>query len=183
MDCLEFEFHSKETTVMRNSFLFVPLADQASSHLPLSRHLGIGGVLLGLALGIMTGCGSSGPQMGRVSGKVTYQDQPVANATVTFLPEAAGSQSATGITDASGEYQLSTFGKNDGALVGKHRVNVVARAAFEGKLPPGAGEAMLEEFQAAGKPLIPQKYFNVETSGLSFEVESGSNQFDLVLTD
>jgi hypothetical protein len=168
---------------MRNSSSLVKLADQASSRLSRSRHLGVGGVLLGVALGMVIGCGSSGPQMGRVSGKVTYQGQPVANATVTFLPDAAGSQSATGITDASGEYQLSTFGKNDGALVGKHRANVVARAAFEGKLPPGAGEAMLEEFQSVGKPLIPQKYFNVETSGLSFDVQSGSNQIDLVLTD
>ena len=140
-------------------------------------------LLLGSLIGLVSGCGSSGPAMGRVSGKVMYKDQPIANATVTFLPDATGAQSATGITDESGVYRLSTFGKNDGALVGKHRVNVVARAPFEGKLPPGAGEAMLEEFQSSGKPLIPMKYFNVETSGLTFDVASGSNEFDLILTD
>lgn len=136
-----------------------------------------------MSLTFVTGCGKSGPPMGRVSGKVTYQGNPVPNATVTFLPAGEGGQAAIGITDSAGNYQLSTFGRNDGALVGTHRANIVARAAYEGKIPEGAGEALLEELQVQGKPLIPQRYFNTETSGLTFDVKGGSNTIDIPLTD
>ena len=49
--------------------------------------------------------------MGRVSGRVTYKDQPVPKATVTFAPQAKGTKSAIGITDESGYFQLSTVNR------------------------------------------------------------------------
>jgi hypothetical protein len=121
--------------------------------------------------------------MGRVSGRVTYKDQPVPKATVTFAPQSKGAKSAIGITDESGYFQLSTVNPRDGALVGQHQVSIVALAPFDGPVPPGAGAAMLEELESQGKPLIPQKFFSTVTSGLTADVKSGSNTIDFPLKD
>ena len=63
-----------------------------------------------------------------VSGKVTRNGQPVANAALTFQPE-TGRQS-WGMTDSNGNFKLiyshdERSGKDtEGALIGKHRVTV-----------------------------------------------------------
>lgn len=131
----------------------------------------------------LAGCGKSGPEMGRVAGKVTYKDQPLANATVTFVPSAEGQRPGIGITDASGNYRLTTIEPGDGALVGSHKVSIVALAPYDGKIPEGMGAAYLEEVQAKGKPLIPQRYFTAGSSELTADVKSGSNTCDFTLKD
>lgn len=138
-------------------------------------------VLMVIVCGWITGCGSSGPKMGQVSGKVTYKGQPVAKATVTFIPAEQGSRPGIGITNEAGEFNLTTAEPGDGVLAGNCKVAIVARAPFEGKLPAGVGEAFLEEVQNQGKALIPEKYFNPESSQLVAEVKEGSNTvtFDL----
>ena len=119
--------------------------------------------------------------MGRVSGRITYKDQPVAKAMVTFSPKVKGGLPAIGITDESGQYELTTTNPRDGALVGEHVVGIVAKAPYDGPIPPNAGAAMLEEFEAQGKPLIPERYFNGSTSGLTATVKSGANTCDFKL--
>lgn len=126
--------------------------------------------------------------MGTVSGTVTYQGKPLAGAVVSFIPEKAGDRSAGGTTDESGRYQLTTFESSDGAIVGKYRVTVTKReAAADVKVPEGLAGAAAEEMQeranAVGKPLIPQKFFVPESSGLTAEVKSGSNTFDFTLSE
>jgi hypothetical protein len=121
--------------------------------------------------------------MGRVSGRITYKDQPVPKATVSFTPKAKDARSAIGITDNDGYYHLTTTDPRDGALVGEHVVGIVARAPYDGPLPPGAGAAMLEELETQGKPLIPERYFTSATSGLTANVKAGSNTVDFKLTD
>lgn len=141
------------------------------------------GVLAALTGLLLLGCGPTGPKMGQVSGRVTYKDQPVPKATVTFAPKAAGGLPAIGITDDAGNYQLTTTNPRDGALEGEHLVSIVAQAPYDGPLPPGAGAAMLEELQAQGKPLIPERFFSSTTSGLTADVKSGSNTIDFPLND
>ena len=154
-----------------------------------SRHLAarpLSVLVLGVAWTLAStfmGCGPSGPAVAPVRGKVTYKGNPVANANIAFVPKTTGGMSAMGITDDNGNYQLTTFGKNDGALLGAHKVTIVARAPFDGKIPPGMGAAYLEELETQGKPLIPERYFTVEKSGLSAEVKSGSNTRNFILTD
>jgi len=132
---------------------------------------------------VLLGCGESGPPMGRVSGRVTYKDQPVPKATISFIPQVEGARPAIGITDEAGNYQLTTTNPHDGALVGEHLVAIVAKAPYDGPIPPGAGAAMLEELESQGKPLIPERYFSSATSGLTASVKAGSNTFDFPLTD
>jgi hypothetical protein len=129
------------------------------------------------------GCGKSGPAVAKVGGKVIYQGQPVARATVTFTPTSPGAPPGIGATDDNGHYYLGTYSARDGAVIGGHKVSIVARAPYKGAVPQGAGAAYLEELQERGNPLIPQRYFHADTSGLIAEVKPGSNTMDFVLNE
>lgn len=136
---------------------------------------------------LVSGCTNAdpkGPAMGDVSGRVTYNDKPVANANIVFLPTARDTLAAAAITDEDGRYRLSTRGVNDGAIVGPFKVSIVARAPYDGPIPEGMSPAYAKEtFQHQGKPLIPERYFSPSTSGLIADVKKGSNSFDFPLND
>src|SRR5437764_310704 len=75
------------------------------------------------------GCGSR--QFVPVSGKVTLNGKPLANALVSFnrVPEEGSIESgpsSVGTTNQNGEYTLRVTLKQVGALVGKHRVAITA---------------------------------------------------------
>ena len=74
---------------------------------------------------IAVGCGKPGPQVQYVEGVVVLDGEPVADATVVFVPEAADGLVATGRTNAEGRFTLTSVrgGKpNGGALVGEYAV-------------------------------------------------------------
>ena len=131
---------------------------------------------------IMIGCkGSDAPAVAPVSGRVMYKDKPVVGAHVNFSPENGG-RIASGITDSSGQYTLSTYATNDGAILGKHRISVIAHGPDRALRPGEIGSGMPGE-KVPGDPIIPRKYFTPESSGLTHEVVRGSNDVPLVLTD
>jgi hypothetical protein len=140
-----------------------------------------------LGLVVMTGCGTNapkreGPHTYPVSGTVTQGGTSVTGATVRFEP-ADGSKGATGRTDDQGEYTLSTFAAGDGALVGDYRVSIVKMAG------EGGAQAVSEddpnytgtEEEVEMKNVLPEKYSNVETSGLTATVAEENNTFDFPL--
>ncbi|HPU08057.1 MAG TPA: carboxypeptidase-like regulatory domain-containing protein [Thermogutta sp.] len=151
-----------------------------------------------VALGVVIGCSRSDgrPKTYPVTGVVTLNGTPVEGATVVFVPKtpaqpgAQGPQAATATTDTSGRYALGTFAKGDGAIPGEYLVRVFKYPTP----PPPTGSASSEEEyvppeesgQAAAAPapknLLPEKYANENTSGLSFTVEPKSNTFDIQLT-
>lgn len=126
-------------------------------------------VALSIAVG---GCG--GAFDATVSGEVTLDGEPISTGTVTFKPTGNGSMAYAKI-DESGTYRLRT-GREIGLPPGEYQVTVVAREQSreaygkEGGPPP------------AGKMITPEWYRSTDSSGLSFQVESGSNQIDLSLT-
>ena len=68
-------------------------------------------LLLLISIAFSLGCpqgGPGGPPTYPVSGTVTYNGEPVGGANVTFVA-GQGGQSAVGVTDASGKYELTTF--------------------------------------------------------------------------
>ena len=144
-------------------------------------------ILLALAGGLAVGCGrpeKPGPQMGTVTGRVIYQDKPVTDASVVFLPKTPGTRAAAAVTDADGNYSLSTFGVDDGAIVGAYQVSIALSAPYRGPVPEGMSPAYAKElFQNQGEPLIPKKYFSPATSGLAADVKPGHNSFDFTLQD
>jgi hypothetical protein len=85
-----------------------------------------------LALGTFTllllGC-ENAPRTVPVSGRVTLDNKPLANATLQFVPvasEAASQVSAIGTTDADGRYSLvlNTSSGSKGAVAGKYKVMI-----------------------------------------------------------
>jgi hypothetical protein len=77
---------------------------------------------------IALGCGKSGPKTVSVSGKVTMDDQPLANATVSFIPadgKDITAKEAVGQTDAQGNYSLKlNQSQASGAAPGEYKVSI-----------------------------------------------------------
>lgn len=91
------------------------------------------------------GCSEPGEfETAEVQGKVVFNGQGVPNATIIFTPvsqpgaQKAG-KSATGTTDEQGNFTLSTYAPNDGAVIGKHSVAMDQGDPANprpGKIPP-----------------------------------------------
>jgi hypothetical protein len=97
--------------------------------------------------------------MASVHGKATLDGQPIAFGTVVTMPD--NGRGAQGVIK-NGEFQLGTNAASDGALVGIHKVAVIAQEPSQGG-PEGK----------PGKLLVPEKYTNPTSSGLTIEVKSG----------
>jgi hypothetical protein len=84
--------------------------------------------LFGFGFLLASGCGSN--TMAPVKGRVTCDGQPVAGAHLIFAPvpesddDREPGKPATGLSEADGNYALSTYRLHDGARVGKHEVTV-----------------------------------------------------------
>jgi hypothetical protein len=136
--------------------------------------LGVLGCCLFIAaLVALAGCRQD-ERLGQVHGTITLDGQPLTTGTVRFTPEAG--RAASGKIGSDGSYMLGTFGERDGALLGRHKVAIIAYEAG------GDGRPAYEVRKATSKPLVPQRYMAPGTSGLSFEVKPGSNQADFELT-
>jgi hypothetical protein len=129
-------------------------------------------LVLGLALLAVLGCGS-GKKYAPVSGKVTLNGQPLANATVNFQPVAPPGSvevapGSSGKTNEKGEYTLTVATGEKGAWVGEHRVLISS-------LDPKVGEGD-ERPPRGGWPMkdkVPEKYRNDPKHMLTFTVPKG----------
>lgn len=142
------------------------------------------------AVGLI-GCGGD-PTVAKVSGTVALDGEPVEGASVIFSP-IGGGRPATGQTDAEGNFQLSTYGSSDGALIAEHEVAVVkveesrtAKAYIpEGEEPPeDIRDAPSGDLGTGGrvKYLVPMKYAIGKTSGIKLQVERGMEPVTLELS-
>jgi hypothetical protein len=135
------------------------------------------------------GCSKApvGPKKVPAGGKVTYKNVPVEGATVSFLGDGKLAP-AVAITDASGEFVLTTNQSGDGAVPGTHRVTVTK---IIGQPVKTTGSMSMDDAaKAASAPPpkqvspIPEKYNSVDSSGLQFTVKEGDkNHFAIELKD
>lgn len=124
----------------------------------------------------VVGCGGSGgPEMARVSGKVTYQGKPLTKGTISFISVNPDGSNANSVIGPDGSYSLQTTNPNDGAVVGEYRV-IVSDVDPNALNTPAPGEPVKKQERT-----IPEKYEKPDTSGLTKKVESGSNTFDIAL--
>ena len=147
-------------------------------------------VILGLAI-----CGGgqvkeSPEPVYPVSGVITLKGQPVAGADVMFV-NAEKTRSAFGRTNEKGEYRLTTFTSNDGAVEGKVVITVtkvpeainnevVAEIESEAYVPPSLDVRTVRKEKA--QPLLPERYSSPASSSLMAMVSSdGDNKFDFEL--
>ena len=116
-------------------------------------------VVLGLAM--VAGCGGSA-DLGTVAGVVTLDGQPLANATVEFIPTDDGEMRSSydGTTDASGRYELYFSAGKAGAAPGAYSVHI---------WPPEPND----ESPPQPAPQLPPRY-NARTE-LTATVDRGDN--------
>ncbi|MBX9681226.1 MAG: hypothetical protein K2X38_20920 [Gemmataceae bacterium] len=121
-----------------------------------------------LSIGILAGCG--GETTAEVKGVVVHKGTPITGGTLIFSPVQSG-KPATAEVQSDGTYTLSTFGKNDGAVLGKHKV------AFT---PPP--QQLTDEQRTNPKYIAPPpKYMGLQPNAAEVEVKSGPNKIDLEL--
>jgi len=108
-----------------------------------------------IALATLAGCGGS-KNVGRVTGTVTLDGQPLPDALVTFSPMKEGGSSGLGKTDSAGAYSLTYSAGVNGAEIGENRVTISTITQ--------------------GKEIVPMEY-NTQTK-LKAEVKAGPNTFD-----
>jgi len=150
--------------------------------------------LLLATLLILSGCqrGPVRPKTVPVNVDVSYRNQPVSGATVTFVP-AGGPRGAVGRTNAQGQAKLMTFATGDGVMPGSYRVTI-DKFLDEAGGPAGTSQEEYQKFWAAQKqgpaglpPLkceLPWKYGQVEKTELKADVqEQGKNNFRFDLVD
>lgn len=125
-----------------------------------------------VAVAAATGCGSSSEAT--VSGIITLDGNPIPKGMISFIPATDGTQ-AYAMSDESGNFEVYT-GRVEGLRTGEYKVTVVARkqptvtkTADGGPAPPG-------------EAITPRWYAYPDSSGLLFNVESGSNEINLQLT-
>ena len=108
------------------------------------------------------GCSPSHqPPLGRVSGIVTLDGEPLANATVRFTPAGPG-RTSEGITDADGRYELRYLRDIPGANIDQHIVRITTASEADG-----------------GRELLPPRYH--ARSQLEARVVIGTNDHDFDL--
>ena len=112
---------------------------------------------------LLVGCSRSDrPPLGMVSGTVTLDGKPLADARLIFEP-AEGGRASTGSTDREGKYELIYIRKDKGAKVGTHLVRI-----------------SIANPDADNVELLPARY-NTQ-SVLEAEVKQGDNTIDFPLT-
>ena len=126
-----------------------------------------------LSIGLL-GCGgaSDQPELGTVSGTVTLDGEPVADAKIQFLPTEGGRPSF-GTSNAEGVFTLNYNAASPGATIGPHIVTITTFKQEE--LKPG-----VPGYQPGVEERIPKKYW--ENSELKQVVAAGDNQIDFALT-
>jgi hypothetical protein len=161
-----------------------------------STNLGRFGLLL-LVPPLLVGCGGG---TAKVSGRVLYKGVPLPGGSVSFRPVDPRQNSVSADLDEQGHYEATL-------PVGEVQVSVDNRELEPS--PPGASgipanlpaevRKKLAQARAAADPpaknndapakphgkyvRIPNKYYEVETSGLQFKVEPGNPQHDIELKD
>ena len=115
------------------------------------------------------------------SGTVYYDGQPLDGARVMWYPEDDTMPPATATTDDNGEFVLTTYNAEDGAVAGKFKVTVKKMKPGEeidNENPPENPEDPRYRPQS----LIPEFYGDKDQTDLSAEVtQDGANEFEFKL--
>ncbi len=121
------------------------------------------------ALAALVGCGSSTTVP--VSGKISYNGQPLSSGTLMLVPDGQGT-AATGQIQSDGTFQFE-------AVPGSYKVTVQVFPDEE-----AGGDMGLPGMEFAGdKPPIPLKYADPSTTDLTAQVTDSETNLDLQLKD
>ena len=135
--------------------------------------------VVSICLAVLFGCNKpTDPSLAPVSGTITLGDQPLGNATVTFIPK-DGTRGFGGVgrTDAAGKYILR--GSRDdapGIPPGKYRVVISKRL-----MPDGSDVSAADRTPPMASPAresLPEIYSSMTMTKLDAEVPAGGRIID-----
>ncbi len=143
----------------------------------------------------IVGCGGpSGPvgPQSQVSGSVTNNGKPVTlNSLIVFFNAEKG-LTLSGSLDSLGKYSLSAADPKLGVPAGRYVVTIVPpvppvvevnqSSADYQKMMQTGGATVAAPADTNAAPDIPEKFRDVKTSKLEFEIKEGPNTFDLDLS-
>lgn len=113
-----------------------------------------------------TGCGDDRPEIVPVSGQVLLDGRPLTHGFVRFVP--TGTRASTGKLDGAGCFTLSCLNDGDGAIVGEHKIEVIASEVLS---------------STTIKWHAPPRYADGNASGLTFQVPpDGTDNANINLT-
>jgi len=118
------------------------------------------------------GCGRR-PMLVPVAGRVTLDGKPLEFGSVMIQPAAGPAARAT--IGRDGGFTAGTFAPGDGAIVGPAAVRVTCYEQQRPGAPPPEGEATL------GRSLIPEKYADFGTSGITATIAAGMAPLEISL--
>jgi hypothetical protein len=117
------------------------------------------------------GCGAQdGPPTGSLTGKLTYHGDPVTNAEIHLNAPKRGTHGMA-VVGTDGTYSIPYQIEE-----GTYRVFVTPPSVIDkadGSPPPAPID----------NPKIPAKYRRESTSGLTIEIHTGDNKFDIAMQD
>jgi hypothetical protein len=117
-----------------------------------------------LCLLTVVGC-NQGPKLVKVSGQVLIDGEPVKGGFIQVVPK--DERAATGKIGEDGRFTLTTYQEGDGVVLGTHDVAVMATR----QLSPTRTEH-----------LVPPKYANPATSGVTTTIDGSTNDLKIELS-
>lgn len=127
-----------------------------------------------VVLTALAGCSSSTTVP--VTGTVKFANgEPLTGGLVVFQPTGEGAHPARARTSSDGTFRLGTYGADDGAVPGVHKVAVVP------ELPRDAGDD--PKVIARYLSVVDRRYQSVQKTPLEFTVkdDGSANHFDIVV--
>lgn len=121
--------------------------------------------MLWCGLLVAIGCGDGRPARVPISGTVLVDGKPLTTRAVMFVHR--DSRPSSGMIGSNGRFQLPCFEIGDGAVPGKHRVQVTASQAID---------------ERSNHWFAPKKYADTNTSGLEVEITKPRNDVTIELT-
>ncbi len=132
----------------------------------------------------------------KAEGVLTYNGQPVSDATIEMNPVVEGAESCVAVarTDEKGKFVMMTDRPDDGALPGKYKTVVkkqvetidgMSREEYEkAHNPEGRDDFYIDKNKLKKENLLPAKYADPLTTPLEIEIpEKGNKKIEITLED
>ncbi|MGL4594136.1 MAG: hypothetical protein ACRCUY_05350 [Thermoguttaceae bacterium] len=133
---------------------------------------------------VVVGCAPDGPAVNFVEGTILFNDVPLTNADISFVPQQEGGTEifAIGKTDENGHFTLTAMqggSEGKGTTQGEYNVALIRYDENKSRFEPMPG--MSGEKVEIKMSLIPERYTKPNTSGLKATIKSGKNKCDFKL--
>ena len=129
----------------------------------------------------LPGCGRSGFDTVAVKGRVTYEGEPLVGGLVIFYAvDRTQGHPAKARIAPDGTFVVKTLSNTPGLVPGEYKVAVLLQ-----KLPMYGSTPEQIAAAAANKMVLPERFADPETSGLSFTVQpgQGTQTYNIDLSD